>query len=80
MDLVWKSGAESVILITGTAQELPEFIDFHTEDGEQIAYPGTGEAVISDKLAKEYHLQAGDSITLRDENMRSLEVTVSGIY
>ena len=80
MDLVWKSGAESVILITGTAQELPEFIDFHTEDGEQIAYPGTGEAVISDKLAKEYHLQAGDSITLRDENMRSLKVTVSGIY
>ncbi len=80
MDFVWENGAKSVILVTGTAQEMPEFIDFHTEDGEQIAYPGTGEAVISNKLAKVYHIQVGDRITLRDEDMNSLTVTVSGVY
>lgn len=80
MDLVYDNGVRSVILVVGTEEELPNFIDFHTEDKEPLAYPGPGEAVISDKLARVYRVKTGDSITLRDEDMRAISVRVSAIY
>ena len=39
-----------------------------------------GEAVISNKLAEDYKIKIGDTITLRDEEMKSFTVRVSGIY
>ncbi len=80
MDFVGETAVESVILITGTAEEKPNFVDFRTENGDLIPYPELGEAVISDKLAREYHVRAGEQITLRDEDMRTFSVTVAAVY
>ena len=80
MDFVGETAVESVILITGTAEEMPNFVDFRTENGDLIPYPELGEAVISDKLAREYHVRAGEQITLRDEDMRTFSVTVAAVY
>ena len=80
MDLVTDLGVRSVYLVAGTAQEMPAFMDFHTERGEGIAYPALGEAVISHKLAEDYALQVGGTITLRDSERNTYQVTVSAIY
>ena len=79
-DLVSAEGVKSVYLVTGTAESMPDFLNMHTVDGEEIPYPKTGEAVISNKIADVYHISAGDTITLRDEDMNTLTLTVSAVY
>lgn len=80
LDLVTDTGGRTVSLVAGTEEGLAPFLNLHTMKGEAIAYPVTGEAVISNRLAEDYHVKIGDMITLRDENLRSMTVTVSGIY
>lgn len=80
MDLVTETGVKSVYLVAGTAQEMPAFTDFHTAQGEEIAYPALGEAVVSNKLAEDYDLAIGETITLRDNEMNTFQVTVSAVY
>lgn len=79
MDLVTENGIKSIYLIVGDAQMMPTFVDLHTESGEDISYPGPGEGIISNKLADEYGVQVGDTITLRDEEMRELKLKITAI-
>ena len=79
MDLVTDEGIKSVILVVGEPERMPAFIDLHTVGGDKIDYPGQREAVISNKLAEEYSVLVGDTITLRDEEMRELHLTVTAI-
>ena len=79
MDLVTDEGIKSVILVVGEPDRMPAFIDLHTDKGDKIDYPGQGGAVISNKLAEEYSVQVGDTITLRDEEMRELHLTITAI-
>lgn len=79
MDLVTDEGIKSVILVVGEPERMPSFIDLHTDKGDKIDYPGQEEAVISNKLAEEYSVQVGDTITLRDEEMRELHLTITAI-
>ncbi|MBE6754820.1 MAG: FtsX-like permease family protein, partial [Ruminococcaceae bacterium] len=55
------------------------FINLH-EGKQSIAWPKLGEAVVNYRLAQDYGVQVGDVITVRDSDLRSLSVTVSGIY
>ncbi len=79
-DLVAQGGVKPVYLVAGTADTMPEFLDMHTVDGKDVPYPGVGEAVISNKLADVYHIAVGDTITLRDDDMKTLALTVSAVY
>lgn len=79
MDFVTENGIKSVIVVVGDPERIPEFVDLHTEEGMSISYPGKDEGVISDKLAAEYGVGAGDVIILRDENMREISLTVTAI-
>lgn len=56
------------------------FLNLHTPKKESVAYPQLGECVISDKIADSFKIKVGDTILLRDENMKEAEVTVSGIF
>ncbi len=80
MDFVTDGEVKSVYLVAGEGEEMKPFLNLHTTKGEAVAYPGTGDAVISHRLAEDYHVRVGDRITLRDEEMRTLEVYVTGIY
>ncbi len=80
MDFVAGSGIKSVYLVAGRAEEMADFLKLHTQEGKPVSYPDVGRAVISDKLAKTYRVHVGDRIILRDENMRTLTLEVSGIY
>lgn len=55
------------------------FVDLHTGTGERISFPDKGEAVICKKLSRQYDINVGDTIILRDSEMHEMEVKVSGI-
>ena len=79
-DLVTSGKVKDINLIASDAENFGQFIDLHTEDGEPVAYPAKGEAVICNNLADDFDLDIGDTITLRDEDMNEVEVKVGGIY
>ena len=79
-DIETDNGQKSVNLVVIEAgEESDSFLKLHTEGGEDIAYPATGEAVITDKIAAQLGIAVGDSLTLRDENMRTMTMKVVGI-
>ena len=78
-DLAVGKQVKSVNLIAAESTAFDRFIDLHTESGEKIAYPQDGEGVICRKLADQYDIQLGDTVVLRDEDHKELEVKVSGI-
>jgi len=49
------------------------------ETGELLTYPGDGECILTNKLAKTYDLQVGDTVVFRDEENHSMELTLTGI-
>lgn len=83
LDLVNSDLQKAVTVVTLpeniTDGELKDYINLHTKNGTHIAPPGYGEAVITDKIAADFHVSVGDMITLRDEEMHEVECTVSGI-
>lgn len=78
-DFVSGRQTESVNLIASDSSRINSFIDLHTQDGEKIDYPKSGEAVICRKLADTFGIDIGDTITLRDDNRKEMDVKVSGI-
>lgn len=69
---------KEIYMIAADAQ-LKDFIDLHYGE-QQISLPGTGEAVLSVGVAEALGINLGDSIVMRNADMQTLEVTVSGIY
>ena len=55
------------------------FIDLHHGD-EKLAYPKTGEALVSIGVSEKMGIDPGDVITLRGSDMQPLTVKVCGIY
>ena len=60
-------------------EDIQSFIDFHHDD-EPLSMPGVGEVLLSVGTAEAMGIDLGDTILLRDPDMRTLEVTVSRIY
>lgn len=58
---------------------LGEFWNFCRGE-EAIAFPAAGEVIVGKKLGEKLELEPGDSIEIRDSDMRSARVTVSGIF
>lgn len=79
MDIVTDKGVKSVYLVAGEPARMSEYLDMHTERHQTIPYPGDGEGVITQKIAKQYGIQAGDVIYLRDEDMNTLSVTITAV-
>ena len=79
-DLYYGEETRSVnLVIPEKPEEIGAYLNLHTPDGEAIAYPGTGEAVLTKKLAEKSGVSVGDEVSLRDEDGNSLTVRVSGI-
>ncbi|MCM1189553.1 MAG: FtsX-like permease family protein [bacterium] len=79
MDIVTARGVKSIYLAVADGERISAYVDMHTRAGEKIDYPGPGQGVITRKLSEEYGLNVGDTVMLRDEDMRSLTVTISGV-
>lgn len=80
-DLVYDGKVKGVnLVILKEPEEIGDYLNLHTIKDEPLAYPQEGEAVINQKIANTYGISVGDVITVRDENMQEITVTVSGIF
>ncbi len=80
LELDTAEGIKAVNLIVAEdPARFGDYIDLHTTGGDDIAYPGPGEIVICNNLAERYHIKAGDTVRLYDEDRRELLAVVSGI-
>ncbi len=79
-DLVTEQGRKAVnVIVSDSETDMTKFIQLRTDEKKSIAFPGVGEVVITDKLAEDYELQVGDTITLQNEELQTLTVKISGI-
>lgn len=80
VELDFEGGTKSLYLeVPENAEKIQSFLHLHTKEGESIPYPSFGEAVITAKIAENMGIEAGDEITLRDNDMNSFTVTVSAL-
>ena len=59
---------------------ISRYVKFKDHKGNEIDYPGKGEAVINNALAEQYGIKTGDEITVRNSDMKEIRVKVSGIF
>ena len=78
MDLSFDGGTREIYMIAA-GEEITDFIDLHKGE-ETIPVPGLNQVVISIGAAENMGMELGDVITLRNADLQTLELTVSGIY
>ena len=81
IDLVTDDAVKSLSLVAiDEEQDISPYVLLPDEEtGEPLKYPGDGECILTNKLAKTYDLQVGDTVIFRDEENHSMELTLSGI-
>lgn len=67
------------VTLLGADEKLAGFIDMRYE-GELVAQPGPGEALLTVGVCETMGIGVGDTVILRNADMQELQVTVSGIY
>ena len=72
-------GSTREIYMVAAGEGVTDFIDLH-KDEEEIPVPQLNEVVISVGAAENMGIRVGDVIHLRNSDLQTLEVTVSGIY
>lgn len=78
-DVSANGSTKSVTLTASNGQGIGEFINL-VNDGEAVAYPKAGEAIINCNLARMMDIDIGDEIKLTTADMDTLTVKVSGIF
>lgn len=80
-DVVFQGNIKSVnLVVMEQPEQVHSYFRFHTAHNEPVGYPEAGQAVINNNLADTYQISIGDVIVVRDESMREMELTVSGIF
>lgn len=79
MDFESGGKTKSVYVVAPYSGGLEGLVDLHNDDSP-VSYPQKGEAVICTNLAENYGLAPGDTFILRDSDMNSLTLTVSGVF
>jgi putative ABC transport system permease protein len=67
------------LMVPEQTDRVDTFWHLYASDGSTIAYPGSGEAVLTKKMADKLHISVGDTLTVRDEDMQQCDVTITGI-
>lgn len=78
VDMQYEGRAKEIYMIAA-GDELTSFIDLHS-GSQKIELPGLNEVVLSVGAAEAMGINVGDPVVLRNSEMESLELTVSGIY
>jgi len=72
-------GRAKDIYLISAEDGIREFMHFR-QDGVDLGMPGAGEAFLSAGVAEILGIKVGDTVYLRDPDLRELTVTVAGIY
>lgn len=80
-DLIESDGIKSInLVIMKEPEHSDKYMDFHNSKNEKVAYPGKDEAIINSALATRYDLSVGDTITIRNSDMKEIKAKISGIF
>ena len=79
-DLVTADKTKGMDLIVPLEGSLDNYMVLRTLDGEPLAVPGSSEALVSNSIAERYGAVEGTTITLRNEDMQEIRVTVTGVF
>ena len=77
MDIT-REGTEEVNVVS-FREPLTDFVDIHC-GSEELAWPQKGETVLDYRLARDLQISVGDTVTVVDDDMRSLDLKVTGIF
>ena len=78
MDVLHNASAKSVHSVISSTGSLDGFLSLHS-GGVPLPYPGPGEVVVNIGLAESLDLSAGDRVTLRNDELGDMELTVSAV-
>ena len=78
VDLEYTGVTKEVYMIS-SGPELSEFINLHADE-LPVSMPGIQEVVLSSGVSEALGIQIGDSVLLRNADMQTMDLTVSGIY
>ncbi len=78
IELDFDNGVKEIYLIA-SGEGLQEFIDLHSGE-ERLELPGLNEVVLSVGVSEAMGINVGDTVHMRNADMQTLELTVSGIY
>jgi len=67
------------LIIFEDSGDVTPYLDLHTRKDDKLPYPGTGQVIITHKVADTYDLTKGSSITLLDDSQKELTAVISGI-
>ena len=67
------------IYLMATSADVADFVNFHSGD-TPLRVPGKGEMLLTVGVAEAMGVEVGDEVTLRNVDMQTLTLTVSGIY
>lgn len=73
-----EKGVKEIYMIS-SFRDLDDYIDMHY-NGIPVAMPGKNEVVLSIGTAQMLELDVGDTVQIRNSDMESMELTISGIY
>lgn len=73
------NGTTKSVTFSAAEDDTDGFVDFHDGD-ESLAFPKKNEALINYNLALTMGLETGDEISITTADMRTLKLTVSGIF
>lgn len=80
MDLVFGDRIKNINMVVFDEEDpLTDFINLHTVQGEPVSAPGSGEAVISHKIAEQMGIEVGDQVTLRGTDGEDLALRISAV-
>ena len=78
MEIDFGNQTKSIYMIASDSH-IEEFINFRSK-GEVLPMPGENEILLTIGIAEMLGLDVGDHVVLRDPDMKTLDLTVSGIY
>ena len=79
VDIGSEDNLKSSSLSAVISGELEDFIKLRSEEGE-VSLPGQGEILLSKGMASMLNVERGDSVTVTNDEFRSLELTVCGVF
>lgn len=79
VDLYGENIMKSVQLISFGNKGASGYWDFHAGK-EAVALPEEGEAIIGLKMKEKMNVEVGDTIEIRDADLKTFHVTVSGVF
>lgn len=80
-DLLYGKRVKSVTInAVESFEDMDKYFVLRDMNGEPIAPPTEGEAIVSHSIAERFGIEKGGTMRLRDENMRELNVKVTGIF